>query len=122
MTGEKCEDYDGDDRCERNWSGMCDFIGLRMSWRCSFWLLVSCIMISCSVTTAEEAGTSITAEEINVADFYKVECNSHYFHLSVKSFAAIWMLTNAFIFICSFAIFMKYWCYKAFTSDTAKGY
>nr|WEG69069.1 envelope glycoprotein 24 [Mastomys natalensis cytomegalovirus 2]WEG69207.1 envelope glycoprotein 24 [Mastomys natalensis cytomegalovirus 2]WEG69346.1 envelope glycoprotein 24 [Mastomys natalensis cytomegalovirus 2]WEG69484.1 envelope glycoprotein 24 [Mastomys natalensis cytomegalovirus 2]WEG69622.1 envelope glycoprotein 24 [Mastomys natalensis cytomegalovirus 2] len=43
MTGEKCEDYDGDDRCERNWSGDCN--GVRLCYTAFVNVIILVVMI-----------------------------------------------------------------------------
>ncbi|AFK83910.1 B73 [miniopterid betaherpesvirus 1] len=55
-------------------------------------------------------------------DFYGVGCRSHAYELSIGSFASVWIMVNFITLICSFAVFLKHWCYKTFTQDTSKGY
>nr|AIX09917.1 envelope glycoprotein N [Homo sapiens]AKZ18152.1 envelope glycoprotein N [Human betaherpesvirus 6A]ARK01229.1 U46 [Human betaherpesvirus 6]AIX09927.1 envelope glycoprotein N [Homo sapiens]AIX09928.1 envelope glycoprotein N [Homo sapiens] len=55
-------------------------------------------------------------------DFYSSECHSHTYEIVLNSFSSIWLLINLFLLLCSFAIFLKYWCYKTFASETVKGY
>lgn len=87
------------------------------------------MLVAVFATTAVAAASASTevqpSEPITAVlehDFYGVGCDSHRFHLSVVSFASIWLMLNFIIFVTSFAIFMKHWCFKAFTSDTVKGY
>ncbi|AWV68159.1 M73 protein [Murid betaherpesvirus 1] len=139
MACGKTESGDDSGRFGRTGAGMFVFImpGLGV-FRLSFFLLLCFDMASGSSSPAaalvSSAGGSVsdtTAGKIvindgsdahNINEFYDVKCHSHFYGLSVSSFASIWMMVNAIVFICAFGVFMRHWCYKAFTSDTAKGY
>lgn len=56
------------------------------------------------------------------ADFYSPECHSHTYEISIKSFSTIWLMFNFIVLFCSFGVFLKFWCYKAFANETVKGY
>lgn len=77
------------------------------------------------VTGSQEATSftpSVPTTRVPGHDFYGVECRSHVYELSMGSFASVWIMVNFITLICSFAVFLKHWCYKTFTHDTSKGY
>lgn len=124
MSTEKLTDrYDGEQRYGRTGAGMSLFIafgGLRRLSG-SVFLFFVCLSGLGAVYASEPVAADVSSR-VNVQDFYDVSCHSHYYHLSFASFASIWMFLNAAVFVFAFCIFLKHWCFRAFTSDTAKGY
>ncbi|AFX83388.1 B73 [Murid betaherpesvirus 8] len=121
MSTEKLTGYADKERGGRSGTGTWPFIRMAREF-CDRFPFFLCFLISLYLTPTSGAISTDGTAERNVADFYHVDCHSHYFELSIKSFSAIWMCINAIVFVCAFAVFMKHWCYKAFTSDTSKGY
>ncbi|AWV68674.1 M73 protein [Murid betaherpesvirus 1] len=139
MACGKTESGDDSGRFGRTGAGMFGFImpGFVGVFRLSFFLLL-CFAMASGSSSSPSAAVSVAAsmpdttvskivisdgsEAHNINEFYDVKCHSHFYGLSVSSFASIWMMVNAIVFICAFGVFMRHWCYKAFTSDTAKGY
>ena len=54
--------------------------------------------------------------------FYKPTCHSDTYEIILKKFSSIWILVNTFILLCSFSLFLKYWCFKTLAKETVKGY
>nr|WEG69899.1 envelope glycoprotein N [Mastomys natalensis cytomegalovirus 3]WEG70319.1 envelope glycoprotein N [Mastomys natalensis cytomegalovirus 3]WEG70459.1 envelope glycoprotein N [Mastomys natalensis cytomegalovirus 3]WEG70599.1 envelope glycoprotein N [Mastomys natalensis cytomegalovirus 3]WEG70879.1 envelope glycoprotein N [Mastomys natalensis cytomegalovirus 3] len=123
MSTEKLTGRGDGERCGREGFGMSAFIRFcdsRMGILLCFVVFVmSCIVPTCGENgRVESDGTAL----LNVDNFFEVNCHSHFYELSIQSFASVWMMINAVVFFCAFSVFLKHWCYKAFTSDTAKGY
>lgn len=119
--------YGAAGRYDKAGTGMSLFMGARWGFHRGVpaFLWVGTLLSLVAVTTAATDNHAYTLTNAGPSvdrSFYGVGCNSHYFHLSVKSFASIWLMLNFVLFVASFAIFMKHWCFKAFTSDTVKGY
>lgn len=124
MSSEKLTGrYDGEQRYGRPGTGMSPFIEFGGIRRLSCPVFLFFVFLSClgAVSATEPVGVDASSR-INVQEFYDVSCHSHYYHLSFASFASIWMFLNAAVFVFAFCVFLKHWCFRAFTSDTAKGY